>query len=100
MDFPGAGVSRRRLARPNAHIDRDDLCPTVAGIAAFSGCPDTDSDGITDASDECPTVAGVDRYKGCPIPDTDKDGVNDEVDKCLTVAGTAKYMGCSCGIHK
>ena len=75
-------------------IDRDDLCPTVAGIAAFSGCPDTDSDGITDASDECPTVAGVDRYKGCPIPDTDKDGVNDEVDKCLTVAGTAKYMGC------
>src|SRR5688500_8374311 len=28
--------------------DRDDKCPTVAGLAAFDGCPDTDADGITD----------------------------------------------------
>jgi outer membrane protein OmpA-like peptidoglycan-associated protein len=74
--------------------DRDDDCPTVAGIAAFMGCPDTDNDGITDASDECPTVAGIEKYKGCPIPDTDKDGINDELDKCINTVGVAKYNGC------
>ena len=74
--------------------DKDDLCPTVFGLAGFQGCPDTDSDGITDASDNCPTVAGILKYSGCPIPDTDNDGINDENDKCLTVAGILKYDGC------
>ncbi len=74
--------------------DDDDLCPTVAGIAALGGCPDADGDGITDAIDKCPSVAGIARYSGCPIPDTDNDGVNDEVDKCISVAGFARYDGC------
>ena len=75
-------------------INKEDLCPTVAGLAALNGCPDGDADGITDAIDKCPDVAGISRYEGCPIPDTDKDGVNDEVDKCITVSGVAKYNGC------
>lgn len=74
--------------------DRNDKCPTVAGLELFEGCPDTDNDGITDASDECPSVAGLVKYNGCPIPDTDNDGINDEVDKCISVAGIAKYQGC------
>lgn len=74
--------------------DRDDKCPTVAGLAAFDGCPDTDGDGFTDAEDKCPTVAGTLKYMGCPIPDTDGDGINDENDKCISVAGVAKYDGC------
>ena len=74
--------------------DRDDDCPTVAGIALFAGCPDTDNDGFQDSADECPTIAGVAKYNGCPIPDTDGDGINDENDKCPSVAGVSKYDGC------
>jgi outer membrane protein OmpA-like peptidoglycan-associated protein len=74
--------------------DPQDACPTVAGIAAFQGCPDTDNDGIKDSDDKCPTVPGVARYEGCPIPDTDGDGINDEADKCPTIAGIARYNGC------
>jgi outer membrane protein OmpA-like peptidoglycan-associated protein len=74
--------------------DAQDKCPTVAGIARFNGCPDTDEDGIQDAEDKCPTVAGFARYQGCPIPDTDADGVNDEDDKCPTIAGVADNAGC------
>ena len=76
--------------------DKDDKCPTVAGVAKYNGCPvpDTDKDGINDENDKCPTVAGVAKYNGCPVPDTDKDGVNDEEDKCPTVAGLARYQGC------
>jgi outer membrane protein OmpA-like peptidoglycan-associated protein len=47
-------------------MDKEDACPTVAGLAAFKGCPDTDGDGITDAEDKCPTVAGTIANKGCP----------------------------------
>jgi len=76
--------------------DKDDKCPTVAGIAKYQGCPipDTDGDGINDELDKCPTVPGVAKYQGCPIPDTDGDGINDEEDKCPTVPGIAKYQGC------
>jgi OmpA-OmpF porin, OOP family len=76
--------------------DKDDKCPTVAGVAKYNGCPvpDTDKDGINDENDKCPTVAGIAKYNGCPIPDSDKDGVNDEEDKCPSVPGLARYQGC------
>lgn len=87
---------------PPADTDGDgitddvDKCPTVPGVAKYSGCPvpDTDKDGIDDDNDKCPTVPGLARYQGCPIPDTDKDGINDEEDKCPTVPGVARYQGC------
>jgi OmpA-OmpF porin, OOP family len=75
-------------------IDSLDACPTVAGIAAFNGCPDSDNDGITDKDDACPNQAGTAKYKGCPIPDSDSDGINDEDDKCPSQAGLARYQGC------
>jgi outer membrane protein OmpA-like peptidoglycan-associated protein len=77
-------------------LDKNDKCPTVAGVAKYQGCPvpDTDGDGINDENDKCPTVKGLAKYQGCPIPDTDKDGINDEEDKCPTVAGLARYQGC------
>lgn len=74
--------------------DALDLCPDVAGLAKFNGCPDTDGDGIADKDDKCPAVAGLARYGGCPIPDSDNDGINDEQDKCPNVAGVARYQGC------
>ncbi|UAY52909.1 DUF5723 family protein [Ferruginibacter albus] len=76
--------------------DKDDKCPTVAGLEKYNGCPipDSDSDGINDEQDKCPTVVGLEKYNGCPIPDTDGDGINDEADKCPNVAGIAKYNGC------
>ncbi|VBB45746.1 OmpA/MotB domain protein [uncultured Paludibacter sp.] len=72
--------------------DYKDKCPTVAGIAAFEGCPDTDGDGIQDALDKCPTVAGLAQFEGCP--DSDGDGVPDNLDKCPTIAGIAANKGC------
>jgi outer membrane protein OmpA-like peptidoglycan-associated protein len=75
-------------------IDSLDLCPTVAGLAAFKGCPDADKDGIQDSEDKCPNEPGLAKYNGCPIPDTDKDGLNDELDKCPDVPGVERYEGC------
>ena len=72
--------------------DKDDLCPTVAGIITFKGCPDTDLDGIQDSEDSCPTVAGLPAFKGCP--DTDGDGITDADDVCPADAGTAEFKGC------
>lgn len=72
--------------------DDKDACPTVAGIAAFKGCPDTDGDGIADADDSCPSVAGVATLKGCP--DSDNDGIADASDNCPKEAGTAALNGC------
>jgi len=76
--------------------DDKDLCPHVAGLAKYNGCPvpDTDKDGVDDEHDSCKTVAGVAKYHGCPVPDTDGDGIDDEHDSCRTVAGIAKYHGC------
>lgn len=72
--------------------DAEDSCPTIAGLAAFNGCPDTDKDGITDAEDNCPKVAGLAAFQGCP--DTDGDKIIDKDDQCPNEAGTAKYNGC------
>lgn len=77
-------------------LDKDDKCPTEAGLAKYQGCPvpDTDKDGINDENDKCITEAGLAKYQGCPIPDTDKDGINDEEDKCPSVPGLPRYQGC------
>ncbi len=74
--------------------DAEDKCPDVAGVRIFGGCPDTDGDGIEDAKDKCPTKPGTAKYEGCPVPDTDGDGLNDDYDKCPTVPGTIANNGC------
>jgi OOP family OmpA-OmpF porin len=79
-------------------VDKDgiadyvDKCPSVAGIAAFEGCPDSDGDGVQDSEDDCPAVKGVAALKGCP--DTDGDGIKDSEDKCPNVKGIAAFYGC------
>lgn len=72
--------------------DLEDDCPTVPGVAAFSGCPDTDNDGIADYEDKCPNEAGSLTAQGCP--DKDGDGVPDKEDKCPDIAGSKNYSGC------
>ncbi len=73
-------------------IDSLDACPDVAGLAALNGCPDKDGDGVADKDDACPDVAGLAAFKGCP--DTDGDGVTDASDKCPTVSGPKENAGC------
>ncbi|MEY2703259.1 MAG: OmpA family [Bacteroidota bacterium] len=100
-------------------IDKEDSCPTVAGLEAFKGCPDSDLDGIQDSEDTCPTEAGTPEMNGCPdrdgdgvadgsdacpddagikvlggCPDTDGDGVADKNDKCPSVKGDKANGGC------
>jgi len=77
-------------------LNRDDACPTVAGIPEEKGCPpkDTDGDGIFDHLDKCPTQAGPKENGGCPDTDQDGDGVVDRLDKCPDVAGVAEFEGC------
>ena len=72
--------------------DLKDDCPTVPGVAAFSGCPDTDNDGIADYEDKCPDQAGSRTAMGCP--DKDGDGIADADDKCPDIAGDINYNGC------
>ncbi|MDZ7605555.1 MAG: thrombospondin type 3 repeat-containing protein [Cyclobacteriaceae bacterium] len=75
--------------------DKDDDCPTVAGLAKFKGCPDTDEDGVPDPKDKCPNTP-----KGCPVDadgcplDSDGDGVIDCEDKCPNEAGSQENNGC------
>jgi len=52
---------------------------------------DTDGDGVEDANDLCPDVAGLKEFAGCP--DSDGDGVPNNLDKCANgETGTGK--GC------
>ena len=99
--------------------DREDACPTVAGLPQFKGCPDSDADGIEDSKDGCPNEAGTPEMNGCPdrdgdgvadkddacpdekglaalggCPDSDGDGVTDKSDKCPTVKGPKENAGC------
>ncbi|MCF8365268.1 MAG: OmpA family protein [Bacteroidales bacterium] len=80
-DMDGDGIS-----------DKKDLCPEIAGLLEFQGCPDTDGDGIQDKDDECPRAAGSAELNGCP--DTDSDGIADKIDECPNVAGLAEFNGC------
>jgi len=73
-------------------LDKEDSCPTEAGLAVFRGCPDSDADGIEDSKDDCPAIAGLVEFNGCP--DTDGDGIKDGTDLCPTVAGVAAFSGC------
>ena len=74
--------------------DKVDDCPNIAGLKIFNGCPDTDGDGIQDKNDVCPEVPGILANQGCPIPDSDQDGVLDDVDQCPNVVGTVANFGC------
>lgn len=74
--------------------DKDDLCSKEKGLEAFKGCPDTDEDGIEDSKDACPKEKGEKDNKGCPYADTDKDGVFDKDDKCPETPGKRENNGC------
>lgn len=74
--------------------DGEDECPDVPGILALKGCPDKDGDGIADKNDQCPNEAGTLANNGCPVRDADKDGVPDDQDACPNQAGTAATRGC------
>ncbi|MDH3322961.1 MAG: OmpA family protein, partial [Flavobacteriaceae bacterium] len=74
--------------------DKEDLCPNVAGLEQFNGCPDTDGDGVMDSKDECPNEAGPIDNKGCPLTDMDNDGIVDRDDQCPNIAGTVENNGC------
>ena len=78
-------------------LDKDDLCPDVAGLPEYKGCPDTDGDGVFDDLDECPKVVGPKENKGCPWPDTDGDGLTDNKDDCPKTAGPVENKGCPYG---
>ncbi len=77
-------------------LDKDDICPDIAGPFENRGCPykDTDKDGIIDKEDLCPTVAGEKENRGCPWEDSDKDGILDKDDKCSDVPGPKENKGC------
>lgn len=72
--------------------DKDDACPTEAGLKQFNGCPDNDGDGIENSKDSCPDEAGSVELNGCP--DADGDGIADKDDACPDVAGIKSLQGC------
>lgn len=72
--------------------DKKDMCPMVAGLEEFDGCPDTDKDGMQDSEDACPNEPGIVEFNGCP--DTDSDGIPDKDDECLNEPGTKENNGC------
>ncbi len=72
--------------------DKHDVCPEVAGLEQFNGCPDTDGDGLQDSEDKCPNEAGEIKNNGCP--DSDGDGFVDAEDMCPNEAGLEQFNGC------
>ena len=68
-----------------------DQCPNESG--SLNGCPDSDSDGVSDINDQCPNEYGL-QSDGCPVPvtlepvDSDGDGINDDSDSCPSQAET------------
>jgi outer membrane protein OmpA-like peptidoglycan-associated protein len=73
--------------------DRDDRCPSEAGLKP-TGCPlppDGDQDGLPDAKDPCPAEAEdgnpPDAKDGCPNKDLDNDRIMIPVDLCPTLPG-------------
>ena len=75
-------------------LDKDDACPTEAGVRtvdpATNGCPDSDGDGVVDGRDQCPRLAAGPtpdpERPGCPYikkdGDEDGDGILDSQDQC------------------
>ncbi len=96
----GAKIKDYGKPEPKAQMDSDgdgipdalDLCPSIAGLAKFSGCPDSDNDGIEDQKDKCPQLAGPGELMGCP--DSDGDGVSDNDDECPNLKGLKDNKGC------
>lgn len=90
----------RAKAKNSSNKDRDndgiknknDICPDLAGLPEFEGCPDTDGDGIKDEDDKCPELKGELKNNGCP--DTDNDGIIDDQDRCPKIAGIEQFGGC------
>lgn len=78
-------------------LDKDDLCPEIAGLIQHKGCPDSDNDGVFDDIDECPKVVGSRENNGCPWPDTDGDGLTDNKDNCPKTVGPIDNLGCPYG---
>ena len=93
-----AGITVAALKGRKKDKDRDgvsdklDLCPNVAGVWVFKGCPDTDNDGVEDKLDKCPAEPGSKELAGCPDKDGDK--IIDSQDKCPDEPGLAKNNGC------
>lgn len=77
-------------------VDKEDICPDVAGPIENRGCPykDSDKDGVIDKEDHCPNVPGEKDNRGCPWEDSDKDGILDKDDKCSDVPGPKENKGC------
>ena len=107
--FPGlrAGLAAAAPADRDgdAVINRADVCPTIAGIAAAPqpGCPhasagDRDGDGQPDRIDLCPNQAGSAAADGCAIlQDADADGVPNIDDVCPYDVGVIRSdfaLGC------
>lgn len=94
--FVGVGVTFRLGAGKDTDKDgvkdSEDVCPDIAGLVKFKGCPDTDDDGIEDKKDQCPTEKGTIETKGCP--DSDNDGIVDKKDDCPQIKGLAIFKGC------
>lgn len=72
--------------------DKKDLCPDMAGMEKYNGCPDSDLDGIPDNEDRCPQVYGIAQFLGCA--DTDGDGIGDLEDECMEIPGVPEFNGC------
>lgn len=72
--------------------DKEDICPNLAGLEKFDGCPDSDQDGISDNVDACPNVFGITKFQGCP--DSDGDGITDKEDNCPDEKGLKEFNGC------
>ena len=69
--MPGRTTERVELER---FLPRPDPC-APGQTHTPEQCPglDDDSDGVLNKDDACPTVAGIAELKGCPAKDTDPD---------------------------
>ena len=72
--------------------DSEDLCPNQKGLKEFGSCPDTDGDGLENKKDACPWEKELPTLNGCP--DKDTDGLADKDDACPEVVGPADNKGC------
>ena len=77
------------LQSPHGIEDPDDACPTVAGLIALDGCPDSDGDGVIDSADVYPNDP-TKQYSGSADLDGDGFTNDEEVDYWLPVD---QYIG-------